>query len=139
VVTSPHYNSSKKGPAYDEVKQAPGIANCPVGAVLAALAFTPAGSAVIQPMVFEKAGNVLTDLSALPPATLSDPPPGTTISSARYFTVQIAGGSIDASSILTITIPAGHPSLYTGSERSVYLGGHHRKGACRQTRELRKL
>jgi hypothetical protein len=68
--------------------------------VLAALAFTPAGSTVIQRMVSEKAGNVLTDLSALPPATLSDPPPGTTISSARYFTVQIAGGSIDVSDVL---------------------------------------
>ena len=100
VVASPLYNSSKKGPAYDEVKQAPSIANCPVAAVLAALAFTPVGSTLIQRMVSEKAGNVVTDLSALPPATLSDPPPGTTISSARYFTVQIAGGSIDVSDVL---------------------------------------
>jgi len=100
VVTLPLYNSSKKGPAYDEVKQAHGIANCPVGAVLAALAFTPAGSTLIQRMVSEKVGNVVTDLSALPPATLSDPPPGATISSARYFTVQIAGGSIEVSDVL---------------------------------------
>ena len=100
VVTLPLYNSSKKGPAYDEVKQAPGIANCPVGAVLAALAFTPAGNSVIQRMVSEKTGNVLTDLSGLPAATLSNPPAGTTISSGRYFTVKLGGGSVDVSDVL---------------------------------------
>jgi hypothetical protein len=99
VVTWPLYSPAKKGPAYGEVKQAPGIANCPVGAILAALAFTSAGSTVIQRMVTEKADNVTTDLSALPPATLSDPPGGT-ISSARYFTVQLAGGSVDVSDVL---------------------------------------
>jgi hypothetical protein len=89
-----------KGPAYEDVKQAPGIANCPVGAILAALASTPSGGTALQRMISENADNVSTDLSSLPPATLSDPPSGTTISSARYFTVKIAGDSIDVSDVL---------------------------------------
>lgn len=100
VVTWPLFKSSKNGPAFNEVKQAPGIANCPVAAMLAALAFTPVGQTVIQSMVSETAGKVLTDLSGLPPGTLSNPPPGTRISSSRYFTVKLAGDSIDVSDVL---------------------------------------
>jgi hypothetical protein len=100
VVTWPLFKSPKAGPAFNEVKQAPGIANCPVASMLAALAFTPVGQTVIQGMVSETAGNVLTDLSGLPSGTLSNPPPGTTISSSRYFSVKLAGGSIDVSDVL---------------------------------------
>jgi hypothetical protein len=123
VFTWPLYNSSKKGPAYDDVKQAPGIANCPVGAILAALAFTPAGNTVIHRMVSEKTDNVSTDLSGLPPGALSDPPSGTTISSARYFTVKIAGDSIDVSDVLyTDDHDSGWSPLYIRdpSDRSIW-------------------
>jgi hypothetical protein len=51
-------------------------------------------------MVSEKSGNVLTDLSGVPLTTLSNPPPGKTISSSRFFTVKLAGGSIDVSDVL---------------------------------------
>lgn len=97
VVTWPLF---KKVPAHTEVKQAPGIANCPVASILAAMAFTPVGRTAIQGMVSETAGNVLTDLSSLPPNTLSNPPPGTTISSSRYFTVKLASDTIDVSDVL---------------------------------------
>ncbi len=100
VVTWPLFNPSKKVPAFNEVKQAPGIANCPVASMLAALAFTPVGQTIIQGMVSETAGNVLTDLSSVPPGTLSNPPPGTTVNSSRYFTVKLPGGSIDVSDVL---------------------------------------
>ena len=92
VVTWPLFNSSKRVPAYNEVKQAPGIANCPVASMLAAMAFTPVGQTIIQGMVSETAGNVLTDLSGLPPGTLSNPPSGTSITSSRYFTVKLGKG-----------------------------------------------
>jgi hypothetical protein len=100
VVTWPLFNSSKKVPAFNEVKQAPGIANCPVASMLAALAFTSVGQTSIQGMVSETADNVLTDLSSVPSGTLSNPPPGTTISSSRYFTVKLPSGSIDVSDVL---------------------------------------
>ncbi len=100
VVTWPLFKSAKGGPAFSEVKQAPGIANCPVASVLAALASTAAGQALIQRMVSEKAGDVLTDLTGLPSGTLSNPPPGNTISSARYFTVNLSGGPIEVSDVL---------------------------------------
>jgi hypothetical protein len=91
-------------------------------------------------MVSEKTGNVLTDLSGLRAATLSNLRAGTTISSGRYFTVKLGGGSVDVSDVLytddhdSVVTP-----LHAGSEGSVDLGGDHRKGARRQTRELRKL
>jgi hypothetical protein len=100
VVTLPLFKSSKNVPAFDEVKQAPGIANCPVASMLAALAFTPVGQSVIQGMVTETAGNVVTDLSGLASGTLSNPPAGTSISSSRYFTVKLSGGSFEVSDVL---------------------------------------
>jgi hypothetical protein len=97
VVTWPLF---KKDPAYIEIKQAPGIANCPVGSILAAMAFTPVGRTDIQGMLSETAGSVVTDLSSLPAGTLTNPPPGATISSSRYFTVKLGGGSFDVSDVL---------------------------------------
>jgi len=90
----------KKDPAFKEVQQAPGINNCPVASILAAMAFTAVGQAYIKQLVPEKAGNVLTDLSSVPPGTLSNLPPGPTISSSRYFAVKLPGGSIDVSDVL---------------------------------------
>jgi len=89
VVTWPLYNPSKKVPALEDVQQSPFIANCPVAAILAALAFT---RSMPQDILSETAATVLTDLSGLPQGTLSNPPPGTTISSSRFFTVKLTGG-----------------------------------------------
>lgn len=108
-VTWPLFNPSKKIPAHTEVKQAPSLANCPVAAILAALAFTSVGRTLIQGMLSETAGNVVTDLSGLPPDTLTNPPQDTTtnppkpitvINSSRYFTVKLPGGAIDVSDVL---------------------------------------
>ena len=99
VVTTSLFTSSKKVPSYTEVKQAPGIANCPVAAVLAALAFTPVGRSAIQGMVSETAGDVVTDVSGVA-TSLSNPPARLKLSSARYFTVKLGDGSVDVSDVL---------------------------------------
>jgi hypothetical protein len=99
VVTGPLF-SSDRGPALEEVQQAPGIANCPVAAILAALAFTPIGRPTLQGMLSESAATVLTDVSGLPPDTLSNPPPGNTLTSSRYFTVKLPSGPIEVSDVL---------------------------------------
>jgi len=90
----------KKGPVHTEVQQAPGIANCPVAAILAALAFTSAGRTIIQGMVSETAATVLTDLSSLPAGTLTNPPKGNTVSSSRFFTVKLPRGAVEVSDVL---------------------------------------
>jgi hypothetical protein len=99
-VTWPLFNPSKKIPAHTEVKQAPNLANCPIAAILAALAFTSVGRTLIQGMLSETAGNVVTDLSGIPTGTLTNPPQGNTISSSRYFTVKLPGGSTEVSDVL---------------------------------------
>jgi hypothetical protein len=90
VVLSPLFDPQKKVPAYTEVKQAENIANCPVAAILAAYTSTAVGRPIIQNMVSEKAGNVLTDLSGVK-QVLTNPPSGDTLTSARYFTVTLPG------------------------------------------------
>jgi hypothetical protein len=97
VVTLPLFRSA---PAFTQVKQAPGIANCPVAAILAALAFTAVGQKTIQRMLSQTTDSVSTDLSGIPADTLSNPPSGNTLSSSRYFTVALDGGSIDVSDVL---------------------------------------
>jgi len=124
--------SSKKVPSYTEVKQT-AVPNCPVAAILAALASTPAGRVVIQGMVSENTGNVLTDISGLPSGTLTNPPMDTTtkppkaitaISSSRYFSVKLRGGSIDVSDVLYTNDGAGSSwsllYLQDPSEHSVW-------------------
>ncbi|MEQ1636230.1 MAG: C2 family cysteine protease [Methylococcales bacterium] len=98
---------SKKGLSYDEVKQAPGIANCPVAAILAALAFTSVGRSYIQGVLSESTGNVETDLSPLKSkaaikakTALANPPPGMKISSSRYFTVNLPKSTQEVSDVL---------------------------------------
>jgi hypothetical protein len=100
--------SSSKVPSYKEVKQT-AIPNCPVAAILAALASTAAGRTIIQGMVSETAGNVSTDISGLPSGTLTNPPmdtttkppkPITAINSSRYFTVKLNDGPRDVSDVL---------------------------------------
>ena len=123
VITWPLFNGSKKSPAFNEVKQAPGLANCPVASILAALAFTPVGQTLIQRMVSETAASVLTDLSSLSTGTLSNPPPGSTISSSRYFSVKLPAGSIEVSDVLyTDDHDSGWSPLYLRdpSEKSMW-------------------
>lgn len=99
VVLLPLFNPKTNAPSFTEVKQAPGIANCPVAAMLAAFAFTPDGQKVIKAIVPpEISGDVVTDLSAA--GTLSNPPPGNTLKSSRYFAVKLQGGPIEVSDVL---------------------------------------
>jgi hypothetical protein len=99
-VTWALYNPKTKGPAFTDVKQSQSLANCPVAAILAALAFTSVGRSYIEGMLSEKSGNVVTDLSGLPADTLSNPPQGNTVASKRYFTVKLPGGSVIVSDVL---------------------------------------
>lgn len=99
VVLSPLFDPKKNAPSFTEVKQAPGIANCPVAAMLAAFASTTDGQKVIKSIVPpETSGDVVTDLSAA--GTLSNPPTGNTLRSSRYFTVKLQGGSFEVSDVL---------------------------------------
>jgi hypothetical protein len=99
VVTWPLFVGA---PALAQVMQAPAIGNCPVAAILAALAFTPAGRTTISGMVGETEASVVTDLSGLAEDTLSNPPAGAgnSLTSARYFTVKLLGDAIDVSDVL---------------------------------------
>jgi hypothetical protein len=104
---------SKKSPTFDEVKQAPGLANCPVAAILAALAFTASGRALLQKMVKETKAATLTDLAGLDKDTLSNPPAGMKLSSSRYFTVALPRGAVEVSDVLyTDDHSAGWSPLY---------------------------
>lgn len=112
VILWPRY-SSDSGPALSDVQQAPGIANCPVASILAALAFTPKGRSLIQGMLAETPAKVVTDLSALPPGTLSNPPSGMTLTSSRFFTVKLPHGPQDVSDVLyTDDHDSGYSPLY---------------------------
>jgi len=99
VVLLPLFDPKTNAPSFTEVKQAPSIANCPVAAMLAAMAFTPDGQKIIAGIVPpEIPGDVVTDLSAA--GTLSNPPPGNALKSSRYFAVKLQGGSFEVSDVL---------------------------------------
>jgi hypothetical protein len=95
AVTLPLYD---KEPAFTQIKQAPGIANCPIAAILGAMAFTSVGRGEIKAMLSETAGTVVTDVSTA--GTLSNPPPGNKITSSKYFTVKVDKSSVDVSDVL---------------------------------------
>lgn len=100
AVTRPLF-SSPNVLALEQVMQAPNIGNCHVAAILAAHAFTVVGRKfIIQSLLSETPGNVLTDISAVPAGTLENPPPGPTVSSSRYFTVKLFGGPVEVSDVL---------------------------------------
>ena len=94
VVTLPHFNGA---PALAQVKQAPDIGNCPVAAILAALAFTASGRNIISRMVTKKDATTVTDLTGI---ALSNPPAGNSLTSPRYFTIKLPAGEIDVSDVL---------------------------------------
>lgn len=92
---SPHTNDVLQGD----------LANCPVASILAAMANTPKGSERIKAMVEEHPGKVVTDLSAVMDQLDDDPdwkdrPKDKKITSNRYFTVNLAGGTEEVSDVL---------------------------------------
>lgn len=91
---------SKKSPTFEEIKQAQGLANCPVAAILAALAFTASGRALLQKMVKETQAPTITDLASLDKDVLSNPPAGMKLTSPRYFTVALPRGTVEVSDVL---------------------------------------
>lgn len=90
--------SSQSSPLFGEVQQAPNLANCPVAAILAALAATSAGQAMLRGMVSESSGTVTTDISKA--GTLANPPGTTKIQTSRYFTVKLGAGKVVVSDVL---------------------------------------
>lgn len=113
-------------PAHTEVKQSPHLANCPVAAILAAFAFTHAvnaqGNNFIRDMVSETSAAVITDVSGLPPDTLTNPPPGGKVSSSRYFTVKLPDGTVEVSDVLyTDDADAGFSLIYMSDPNDLSL------------------
>jgi hypothetical protein len=90
--------TSKSSPDFREVKQAPNLANCPVPAILAALAFTPTGHALLRGMLSESAGSVSTDTSAA--GDLANPPSSAILKTSRYFKVKLPAGQVVVSDVL---------------------------------------
>lgn len=124
-VTFPLFSASGD-PALEEVKQSPHLANCPVGAILAAHAFTADGRIVIKGIVSAATfANVVTDVSALPVDTLENPPPGNKVSSSRFFTVTLPGGVREPSDVMyTDDADAGFSLIYLNdpSDGSLWAG-----------------
>lgn len=90
-----------KSPAVEDIQQAPGLANCPVASILAALAFTAGGRNYLHKLVSETAAAAITDLSSLKSSQLANPPASMTVSSSRYFTVKLPGGrDVEVSDVL---------------------------------------
>lgn len=89
---------TKTTPALADVTQG-ALANCPLAALLAALAYTGAGQKRIDSIVAEQAAIVETDLSAVADR-IEEPPPGNVIQTTRYFTVKLGGKPYEVSSVL---------------------------------------
>jgi len=95
VVKWPLFGES--GPRTTDISQG-GLGDCPLPALLAAMANIASGRKKIVEMITEHKDKVITDLSALKGA-LSDEQPAGNITSQRYFTVVIGGKSIDVSDV----------------------------------------
>lgn len=100
VVTLPLFNAAKRGPAFDDVQQAPSLVNCPVASMLAALAHTGPGRNLITKLVSETAATTLTEFPGLKADDLSNAPAGMKLTSARYFTVSLPRGAQVVSDVL---------------------------------------
>src|SRR5205823_6528584 len=89
----------KGTPALEDVEQG-SLANCPLAAVLAALAYTPDGRKHLLGLVQEHSGTVETDLSAVADQLDEPPPPGKKITTSRYFGVTLGGKTFEVSDVL---------------------------------------
>jgi hypothetical protein len=89
---------AKATPALADVSQG-ALANCPLAALLAALAYTANGRKRVESIVTEQAAIVETDLSSVADH-LEEVPSGNRIQSTRYFTVKLGGKSIEVSGVL---------------------------------------
>jgi hypothetical protein len=123
AVTFPRFNSSGR-PALEDVQQSHHISNCPVASILAAHAFTAVGKTLIEGLVpAPTSANVVTDLSDLPPDTLTNPPPDNKVTSSRFFTVTLPGGTREVSDVVyTDDADSGFSLLYMSdpSDRSIW-------------------
>ncbi|HEX6793170.1 MAG TPA: C2 family cysteine protease, partial [Casimicrobiaceae bacterium] len=109
VVKWPLYGDS--GPQTTDISQG-GLGDCPLPALLAAMANIPSGRKKIRDMITEHKEQVITDLSALRGA-LADEQPAGNITSQRSFTVTIGGKSIDVSDVFfTDVADSGWSLLY---------------------------
>lgn len=92
--------SSRGSPDFRDVQQAPNLANCPVAAILAALASTSTGQGLLTAMLGEATGSVTTDISKIPPANLAKAPATSILKTSRYFTVKLPAGQTVVSAVL---------------------------------------
>jgi hypothetical protein len=97
----------KGGPAFGDVQQSHALFNCPVAAILAALAHTTVGRKFIQEtMIVEHKGrpdSVVTDVSAAVDSLVfgdgAGRPAGGLIKSSRSFDVKVAGNTVEVSDV----------------------------------------
>jgi hypothetical protein len=90
--------AEKGSPGIREVRQSGSLANCPVAAILAALANTSSGQTVIRRMITTTSAAATTDISTA--GELANPHSDLIISSSRYFTVTIGGKSVVVTDVL---------------------------------------
>jgi hypothetical protein len=89
----------RTGPSVEDVRQGL-LLNCPLAALLAALANNPSGQAHIKRMVREHKATVETDVSGVVAELDSEGrPPGNVITSTRYFAVQLGGKTFEVSDV----------------------------------------
>lgn len=96
------------------------LSNCPVASILAAMANTHKGQDRIQQAVKPQPGNVITDLTAVMQYLEDDgewkDKPNGTLSSKRYFTVELPGIKQDVSDVFyTDEADSGWNLLYIGT------------------------
>lgn len=110
--------AKKDAPAPEDVEQG-GLPNCPLAALLAALAHTPAGRKYVVSLVTEHSALVETELSAVA-GELQEPPPGNKIVSNRYFTVKLSKKAIEVSDVFyTSDHDSGYALIYMREPNSV--------------------
>jgi hypothetical protein len=90
--------AEKGSPGFREVRQSGSLANCPVAAILAALANTSSGQTLIRRMITTTAATAATDISTA--GELANPHPDPIIISKRYFTVTVGGKSVAVTDVL---------------------------------------
>jgi hypothetical protein len=105
-------------PKVDDVEQGE-LHNCPLASLLAAMAYSARGKKQLPGIVKEHRGTVITDVSGVA-KELDTVPAGQQITSTRFFTVLLAGKSIEVSSVLyTDDADQGWTPIYMRSPNSV--------------------